>query len=112
MIKKINKKIKKNNITNLNAIEIYKKLNIHKNELIKFKVEKIGLIGSYLKNQQNKNSDIDFIVSFKEKNFDNYMGLKLFLEKLFKKKIDLVLINNLRSEFSGIKDETKYLKIL
>ncbi len=60
-----------------------------------FGVKEIGLFGSYLKNEQNEESDIDILVEFYEgkKTFDNYMGLKFFLEELFDKKVDLVLKN-------------------
>lgn len=36
-----------------------------------FEVQKIGLFGSYAKNMQTSNSDIDFYVEFKKKTFDN-----------------------------------------
>lgn len=94
----------------LDSKEIIEKILINKEKLNKFKVEKIALFGSYIKNKQKKSSDIDFIVKFKEKNFDNYIGLKLFLEKLFKKKVDIVLIDNIRPELEYIKNEAEYLE--
>jgi predicted nucleotidyltransferase len=36
-------------------------------------------------------SDMDFIVDFSEKSFDNYMGVRELLERLFERRIDLVL---------------------
>ncbi len=35
-----------------------------------YDVDKIGLFGSYAKNTQNENSDIDIYVEFKHKSFD------------------------------------------
>jgi predicted nucleotidyltransferase len=55
-----------------------------------FEVEKIGLFGSYAKNTQTENSDIDIYVEFKNKTFKNIAGLWVYLEELYKKKIDLV----------------------
>jgi predicted nucleotidyltransferase len=56
----------------------------------KYKIKKIGLFGSYSINKQTKNSDIDIFVEFKEKSFDNVVGLWNFLEVKFNKKIDLI----------------------
>jgi len=54
-----------------------------------FQVTKIGLFGSYAKNEQTKHSDIDIYVEFKHKTFDNLAGLWNYLEELYHKKIDL-----------------------
>ncbi|MFO7791847.1 MAG: nucleotidyltransferase domain-containing protein, partial [Candidatus Saliniplasma sp.] len=60
-----------------------------------FGVKEIGLFGSYLKGEPKEESDIDILVQFKEdeKSFDNYMGLKFFLEDLFDREVDLVIKN-------------------
>lgn len=76
-----------------------------------FGVKEIGLFGSYLKGEPKEESDIDILVQFKEdeKSFDNYMGLKFFLEDLFDREVDLVIKNTLKDH---LKDEilrsTKY----
>ena len=49
----------------------------------KFDVDKIGLFGSYAKNKQTGESDIDFYVEFKRKTFDNLTGLWIYLETLY-----------------------------
>ena len=54
-----------------------------------FEVEKIGLFGSYAKNRQTDESDIDIYVEFRHKTFDNLAGLWNFLEELYHKKVDL-----------------------
>ena len=54
-----------------------------------FEVDKIGLFGSYAKDKQTEDSDIDIYVEFKHKTFDNLAGLWNFLEELYHKKIDL-----------------------
>lgn len=73
----------------------------------KFEVEKIGLFGSYAKDTQTENSDIDFYVEFKRKTFRNLAGLWNYLEELFHKKVDIihkhknnnkVIINNIQKE--------------
>jgi predicted nucleotidyltransferase len=62
-------------------------------ELDAFGVKRIGLFGSFADGTAKRGSDIDLLVEFKkgQKTFSNYMGLKLFLEKQFKRKVDLVL---------------------
>jgi predicted nucleotidyltransferase len=54
-----------------------------------FEVDKIGLFGSYAKDKQTEDSDIDIYVEFKHKTFDNLAGLWNYLEELYHKKIDL-----------------------
>ncbi len=54
-----------------------------------FEVAKIGLFGSYAKDQQTDESDIDIYVEFHHKTFDNLAGLWTYLENLYHKKIDL-----------------------
>ncbi len=56
----------------------------------KYSVDKIGLFGSYAKDMQTDKSDIDFYVEFKKKSFDNLAGLRVYLEELYHKKIDIV----------------------
>lgn len=55
----------------------------------KFEVDKIGLFGSYAKDKQTEDSDIDIYVEFKHKTFDNLAGLWNYLEELYHKKVDL-----------------------
>ena len=55
-----------------------------------FEVDKIGILGSYAKDMQTQNSDIDIYVEFKNKTFKNISGLWVFLEELYNKKIALM----------------------
>ena len=66
----------------------------------KFGVKKIGLFGSFIRNRQREDSDIDILVEFKKgkKTFDNYMDLKFFLEDLFNRDVDLVIKEAIRLE--------------
>ena len=61
-------------------------------DIKKYGVKRIGLLGSYVRNEQKSESDI--LVGFErgKKTFDNYMDLKFFLEYLFNRKVDLVVI--------------------
>ena len=60
----------------------------------KHRVGKLFVIGSVLTDRFQNNSDIDFIVDFKDVDLydyaDNYFDLKFSLEKLFKRDVDLL----------------------
>mgnify|MGYP000383165441 CR=1 FL=1 len=72
-------------------------------------VRRIGLFGSCLKGTLDEKSDIDLIVEFENKTFDNYMDLKFFLEDLFKRKVDLVFIDTLKPRLKPyILEEAEY----
>ncbi len=59
----------------------------------KFQVETIGIFGSYTQGQQKKKSDVDILVTFTEPNnidLIDFIGLKQFLSRKLKTKVDLV----------------------
>jgi len=63
----------------------------------KFFVEKFLLFGSYAKNQQTSDSDIDLLVSFTQPvDMFDFIDLQDYLTKLFNKKIDLGTSNSLK----------------
>jgi predicted nucleotidyltransferase len=61
-----------------------------------FKVRRIGLFGSSVRDERSLGSDIDLLVEFDKNTFDNYMELKAYLENLFKREVDLVLSDSLK----------------
>ncbi len=61
----------------------------------RYKVNKIGLFGSFAKDEATDNSDIDLLVDMPS-SFDNFFDLKEFLEKSFNRKIDLGRENKIR----------------
>ena len=64
----------------------------HKDEIIKkFKVKEIGVFGPFVKNLQNKGSDLDILVDYSEPvSFFQFLELEEYLENLFHLKVDLV----------------------
>ncbi len=75
---------------NLSSKDIFKILQKNHDLLTKYKVRKIGLFGSYVRDEASKKSDIDLLVDFEEKTFDNFIELVFELEKVFNKKVDLL----------------------
>lgn len=91
--------------------EILRILKMLKEEIkIKYKVKTIGIFGSYINNEQTDESDIDFLVEFEE-NADlfHYIGLSLFLEEKFNKKVDVISKPALKEELrKNILEEVIY----
>lgn len=75
-----------------------------------FGVIKIGLFGSYAKNQQTQHSDIDFLVEFQEPRFDWIANLQVYMEHRFEKKIEIVRKRKLSNSkfFDRIEKEIIY----
>lgn len=95
----------------LNSKEILKNIEKRKTDIRKYGVKKIGLFGSFAKGKQHKKSDIDILVNFDKVNFDRYIELKFMLEKLFGRKVDLVIESDLRPELKEAKKEAKYVRV-
>ena len=65
--------------------------------LAKFGVKSLSLFGSVARDEAKEDSDIDFLVEFKEKaTFDRFMNTKFFLEDLLGVKVDLVMPQAIR----------------
>ncbi|MCD6013488.1 MAG: polymerase, beta domain protein region [Flavipsychrobacter sp.] len=60
-------------------------------------VNRIGLFGSYVRNQARSDSDVDLLVDIEKdkKTFRNFMQLNYFLEELLNKKVELVTLQSL-----------------
>ncbi|HBE42223.1 MAG TPA: DNA polymerase subunit beta [Bacteroidales bacterium] len=61
-------------------------------------IRNVGLFGSYARDEQSVNSDIDILIDFmpEMENFDNYMAVCDIFEDLFKnEKVEIVTKNGL-----------------
>jgi len=75
---------------------ILKTLADHREEVKRFGVRSLALFGSAARGEATATSDLDFLVEFENPNFDSYMALLEYLEKLFGRPADLVLANTLK----------------
>ncbi len=79
-----------------------------------FGVSKIGLFGSFVRNEQNEKSDIDLIVQFEQgkKSYLKFINLSDYLENLFDKKVDLLTEKAISPYMkSKVKKEAIYVSI-
>lgn len=62
----------------------------HKEILKKYRVKSVALFGSYVRNEQKEDSDIDLLVEFEEDTYHNFINLIFSLQELLKKEITVV----------------------
>jgi predicted nucleotidyltransferase len=83
--------------------EIVKTLRDHRTEWAEFDVESISLFGSMARDEATAESDIDVLVDFRSApTFDSYMGLKIYLEDLFGRRVDLATRKTLKPRIREI----------
>lgn len=70
--------------------EVFSLLRANRDLLKKCKVKRIGLFGSFVRDEQTRKSDIDFLVDFSEPDFDSFMELHEQLRKLCGRKVEIV----------------------
>ncbi len=92
---------------------ILKELRNNKQKLTKFGIRNVGLFGSYIRNEQSSDSDIDLLVEFDsdKETFDNFMAVCDLFENIFKnQRIEVVTKNGL-SPYIGPKilSEVQYV---
>ena len=62
-----------------------------------FGVRKIGIFGSFVRDDATLHSDVDVLVEFDpdRKTFDNFMNLSFFLEDILERRVEVVTTNSL-----------------
>lgn len=80
-----------------NKKEILSVIRQHQDKIKSLGVKKLGLFGSFVRDEQNAKSDIDLLVEFKagQKTFDNFMQLSFLLEEVLHRPVELVTIESL-----------------
>lgn len=91
--------------------EIRKTLTDHRSQLIdKYPIKSIAIFGSYARNEQTDNSDIDIMVEFNDKIGIKFIDLADELENYIGIKVDLVSRNGIKDKyFQVIKPDLIYV---
>lgn len=94
--------------------ELLELLSVNRIQLKEFGITQLGIFGSFVRDEANAESDIDFIVDFRkgEKTLRNLVGLGDYLENLTGRKVELVTRASL-SPYIGPKilSSTEYVSI-
>jgi predicted nucleotidyltransferase len=77
--------------------DIISAIQANRDKIKAFGVKKLGLFGSFVREQQKPDSDIDLLVEFQpeHKTFDNFIHLSFFLEEVLQQPVELVTTESL-----------------
>ena len=72
--------------------DVIERLHRHRDDLRRLGVERIGLFGSFQRDEPDAESDVDLLVEFApgEKTFDHFMALSFLLEDELGRPVELV----------------------
>ena len=72
--------------------EIYERLDAHHADIYALGVARIGLFGSFVRDEQTESSDVDVLVDFRpgEKTWKHFMGLHDLLQQILNRRIEIV----------------------
>jgi predicted nucleotidyltransferase len=84
------------------TLETIREQLLHRRDTLRrrFRVARLAVFGSHARGTARKRSDVDILVEFEPGgvNFDNYMELKFYLQRILRRRVDLVMIDALRPE--------------
>ena len=91
----------------VNMKNIQEILQILKNEMPslskKYQIKSLSVFGSYVRDEQNQNSDLDILVSFNEiPSLLEFMQLENYLSDLIGIQVDLVMEKSLKDKVSKV----------
>lgn len=94
-------KIKDKKIVSIKQ-EVINILEANKNNFASFGVTKVGLFGSFVREEQTENSDVDLLVHLQNPDWDNFCHLIDFAETLFKgREVDVITRNSIKG-YAGV----------
>ena len=82
--------------------EVLATIELHAQELQRLGARSLALFGSVARGEGTESSDIDLLVELQPKTFDAYMDVKLFLEKVLGRKVDLVLADAVKPRLRSV----------
>jgi predicted nucleotidyltransferase len=91
--------------------QIQTTLSAHKTEFLeRFQVKQLAVFGSYARNEQRQDSDVDILVEFKCPVGVEFIDLGNYLERLLDLRVDLVSRGGIKpSYFKQIETDLKYV---
>ena len=93
----------------LTAEYVLSELEKHADVLRGFGVKRIGIFGSVARGEAREDSDLDFLVELAQPSFKRYTGLLLFLDNLFGRPTEVVLLDDIRPQWKdAVLAEVKY----
>ena len=87
----------------------------NKDFISQFGAERIGLFGSFVRNEQTNESDIDLLVDFEKdkKTYKNFIRLAYYFEDIFGRKVELITTQSLSPYIKPyIMQEVEYVSLL
>lgn len=80
--------------------KILKVLRDNKEQLkSKYPIQSIGLFGSYARNENNSNSDVDIIIKFNDTIGIEFIDLADEIESILQNRVDLVSANGIKEKY-------------
>lgn len=94
--------------------DVVERLSRNRSNVSALGVKKLGLFGSFVREDQEAESDVDLLVEFEpnKKTFDNFMELSFLLEDTLQRRVELITLDSL-SPYIGprILEEVEYVFI-
>ena len=77
--------------------DVWSAIKSNQNRIGAFGVKRLGLFGSFVRDEQHQDSDIDLLLEFEQdkKTFKNFMQLSFLLEDILNRQIELVTVESL-----------------
>jgi hypothetical protein len=94
--------------------EILEQIEQNKTAVAAYGLKRLGLFGSFAREQQESDSDVDVLVEFEpgQKTFQNFMSLCFLLEELFKRDVEIVTPESLSPSLKpNILQEAEYITL-
>ena len=75
-----------------NKAQVLSLLRLNNREILQFGIARIGLFGSFVRNEAHEGSDVDIWVEFEKdkKTYKNFIRLTYFLEDLLHREVEVV----------------------
>ncbi|MFI5134775.1 MAG: nucleotidyltransferase family protein [Chitinophagales bacterium] len=92
--------------------ELIETVRANEEKILSFGVKRLGLFGSFVREEHDNDSDIDFLVDFKKKHLKlkNLVDLGYFLQDVSGRKVEVITRGSLSKYFGHrILNETEYI---